>query len=274
MKNLKCDLHLHTTASDGTWLPLEVVEQALIAGLGMIAVTDHETTANVLETEKIALAAGLKFLRGAEISATQGKSCFHILGYGIDIEHKGLQELLQHNERLLELKDLESIEVLAARGWAVEVSEYLTYENDRKRGGWKALNYLIDKGLCYDVTDFFTRVFTKENTLGFPVFPKVNEIIAMIHAAGGRAILAHPASEVHGPGLEKTMARVAGEAFDGFECFHSRHNVEDSAFLYEHCLANNLMITGGSDCHGTFVKNREIGKPEIYLEKLTLKNLI
>ncbi|HIU64021.1 MAG TPA: PHP domain-containing protein [Candidatus Avacidaminococcus intestinavium] len=271
---MRCDLHLHTTASDGTWLPEEVVKNALKVGLDLIAVTDHETTNNVIATEILAKEAGLKFVRGVEISANHNHKMFHVLGYGIELENKNLQELLHHNEGLLERKDEESIQILAEQGWSVSLAEYACYVNNRRRGGWKALNYLFDKGLCTDVRDFFTRIFIKENSLSFPVFPPVHEVIALIKAAGGVAVLAHPASEIHGPGLSKTMSEMSKEAFDGFECFHSRHSIDDANWLKEYCLKHNLLITGGSDCHGKFVKDRELGKPVIYLEDLNLGNLI
>lgn len=81
---MQVDLHIHSTASDGTWTPPEVVAAALAAGLGAIAVTDHDSVANVAATHELAAAAGLKFIPGAEICSTKDDFCFHILGYGID----------------------------------------------------------------------------------------------------------------------------------------------------------------------------------------------
>ena len=88
------------------------------------------------------------------------------------------------------------------------------------------------------------------------------------------AILAHAASEMHGPGLANTMAEMALEKFDGFECYHSKHSEEDTKKLLEHCQNNNLLISGGSDCHGDFVKSRIIGNPEIFTKNLNLPGLL
>ena len=79
---MQVDLHIHSTASDGTWTPPEVVAAALAAGLGAIAVTDHDSVANVAATRELAVAAGLKFIPGAEILFDERRFCFHILGYG------------------------------------------------------------------------------------------------------------------------------------------------------------------------------------------------
>ena len=92
---MRVDLHIHTTASDGTWTPAELVEQALAVGLGALAVTDHDSVANVAEAAALAREVGLRFLPAAEICSTKEDLSFHILGYGIDITNKRLLELLQ-----------------------------------------------------------------------------------------------------------------------------------------------------------------------------------
>ena len=99
---MRADLHIHTTASDGTWTPPELVEQVLAVGLGALAVTDHDSVANVAETARLAREVGLQFLPAAEICSTKENLSFHILGYGIDITNKHLLALMQHNEALLD----------------------------------------------------------------------------------------------------------------------------------------------------------------------------
>lgn len=254
-RRMQVDLHIHSTASDGTWTPPEVVAAALAAGLGAIAVTDHDSVANVAATHELAVAAGLKFIPGAEICSTKDDFCFHILGYGIDVTNKRLLDLLEHNERLLNSKDDESIKMLIERGWPLDFEEFLRYDYDRRRGGWKALAFLQDKGLCGDVNDFFSRIFTKEHDLGFPVFPSIKEVVDAIHAAGGVALCAHAASSFHGPGLAATLLELAKEDFDGFECYHSGHSKEDTAALLTYCRQHQLLVSGGSDCHGSFVRH-------------------
>lgn len=164
---MQVDLHIHSTASDGTWTPPEVVAAALAAGLGAIAVTDHDSVANVAATHELAVAAGLKFIPGAEICSTKDDFCFHILGYGIDVTNKQLMDLLEHNERLLNSKDDESIKMLIERGWPLDFEEFLRYDYDRRRGGWKALAFLQDKGLCGDVNDFSAGFLPKNMILVF-----------------------------------------------------------------------------------------------------------
>lgn len=271
---MRADLHIHTTASDGTWSPAELIEEAQKIGLGAIAITDHDSVGNVAEGMRLAKIAGIRFLPGAEICATQGGIQFHILGYGIDITSKPLLELMEHNTLLLEQKDFDTIAILEAEGWPVSQKEFSAYTYDRSRGGFASLAYLIDKGLCTDVYDFFKKVFISEHNLGFPVFPTVTEVVKHIHEAGGVALCAHAASGFHGPGLAKELAVLEGEALDGFECYHSGHNEEDTAQLLALCRNRNLMISGGSDCHGTFVVTRPLGIPYVDTKDLYLPNLL
>lgn len=271
---MRADLHIHTTASDGTWTPKELVDEALKAGLGAIAVTDHDSVANVKETGRLAVAAGLSFLPAAEICSTKEELSFHILGYGIDVENKVLGELMAHNEALLAQKDIDSIALLARDGWDVSLKEFAAYDYDRRRGGWRALAYLEDKGLCTGVNDFFKRIFTPEHDLGFPTFPTIAEVIAAIHGAGGVAICAHAASGFHGPGLEKVLHMLEEEPFDGFECYHSGHSEESTKALVDYCHMRGLMISGGSDCHGSFVPGRLLGVPYVDTDRLYLPGLL
>lgn len=271
MKDLKVDLHLHTIASDGSWTPAETIAAAKKAHLSEIAITDHDSIGSVKEGAALAAEAGLVFHTGTEMCSTFAGHCFHILGYDLDITNAHLNEHLDYNTRLLEEKDDESIVVLAKKGWPVTLSEYRAYEYDKKRGGFKSLWYLIDKGLCQDMRDFFTRIFTKENSLDFPTFPSIEETVATIHAAGGRALLAHPASKFHGPGLLTTLQALGDKPLDGFECYHTEHSKEDTQTLVQYCMERHLLMSGGSDCHGRLGDGRIIGKPAIYAEQIKLK---
>jgi len=266
----RVDLHIHTCASDGTWIPEELVAAAKNAGLGMVAVSDHDNIDNVLATEKLAKEAGLHFLRGVEICATKEGTQFHILGYGVDLLNKQLLELLHYNERIFIQKDVDGIGLLQKDGWPVDVEEFKKYTYDRRRGGFPALSYLIDLGLCKDVSDFFTRIFGDAHHWEYPTFTSVSNVVDVIHGAGGIAICAHAASGFHGPGVHNNLRILAGEKLDGFECYHSGHSAEGTEILLNHCREHNLYITAGSDCHGDFVKTRHIGVPKVTVEEIRL----
>ena len=271
---MRADIHIHTTASDGTWGPAELVSKVQTAGIEVFAVSDHDHTGNVAETGRIAKNAGLVFLPAVELNSTKDGHNYHILGYGIDTANAVLQELCSHNRELLEQKDNDSIHMLVKRGWPVSMEEFKEYRYDRRRGGWRALAYLQDKGLCGDVADFFTRIFTAENNLGFPEFPSVGEVVRVVHQAGGLALCAHIASDFHGAGLQECLPRLLDEELDGFECYHSGHKTSDSYLLAHYCQRHGLCISGGSDCHGSFVAARHLGEPLIDTSMLSLPGLL
>ncbi|HBF36748.1 MAG TPA: PHP domain-containing protein, partial [Firmicutes bacterium] len=153
--NLKVDLHLHTTASDGTWGPEKLVSKIKNAGIGLFAVTDHDSTENLTEVAGQARELDLGFIKGVEINTSYQQRNYHILGLGVDPANHELQALLTMNRQLMEEKDDESIRYLEGKYPGVSFSEYQVYMNHRERGGWKAFNYLMDKQLCNSHQDFF-----------------------------------------------------------------------------------------------------------------------
>ncbi|HEX3044566.1 MAG TPA: PHP domain-containing protein, partial [Bacillota bacterium] len=146
--DLKTDLHLHTTASDGTWGPEKLVQNIRNTGIGLFAVTDHDSTENLADTARLAKEHGLEFINGVEINTTYNGRNYHILGLGIDPANTKVQRILAMNKKLLEEKDDDFIKYLETEYPAVSFSEYESYINHKERGGWKALNYLMDKRLC------------------------------------------------------------------------------------------------------------------------------
>lgn len=264
------DLHIHSTASDGTWTPSELVAMAKQRGLQLIAVTDHDQVGNVAEVRRLAKDAGLHFVNGVEVCSSKEGLQFHILGYGIDENNKVLCELIGNNDQLLRDKDVDSIRVLEQEGWPVSVAEFENYSYDRRRGGWAALAYLIDKKLCTGVNDFFRDIFTKERGLAFPTFASVSDVIEAIHGAGGIAICAHAASGFHTKDVQQNLKILQNEKLDGFECYHSGHTVADTNLLLRYCKEHDLYISAGSDCHGTFVPGRRIGVPEVQFSQIHL----
>jgi predicted metal-dependent phosphoesterase TrpH len=267
---MQVDLHIHTTASDGRWPPERVISEAVRAGIGFIAVTDHDTIGSVKACQGLAAGAGLFFLRGVEISSAVQGQVFHILGYGFDLDHPGLGKLLAENTEKLDRADDRIVESLVERGYNVDPAEYAAYTYERTRGGWKVLNYLIDRGLCADVADYLERVGRGQTP---PSFPQPKEVIATIREAGGEAILAHPLATMEGMRIsEEMLPRFLQWGISGLECYHPEQDEEETALCLEWCDRENLLITGGSDCHGGLV-GREIGVPPVTLGDLRLGKL-
>ena len=274
---MRVDLHIHTTASDGCWTPERVVEGIQAAKIGLFAIADHDTTANVRATEVLARAAGIAFLRGVEISTMDrnhgfGELMLHILGYGIDLGNPALQSIIRRNEALLQATDDANIQDLVRQGYAIDLDDYATYEHDHTRGGWRSLNYLIDRGICADGREFFN-VLWPRMTHQWPDFAHPTEAVTAILAAGGVPILAHPgASFDHDRFTEEDLNTVLDYGIAGVECYSYAHDAAMTALCVKWCQRHNLLITGGSDYHGGFA-GRALGVPVVDLDYLRLGEL-
>lgn len=267
---MKADLHLHTSASDGTWTPKVLIENIVRAGISLFAVTDHDSVENVNLTANLVKDTDLEFIKGVEINSTENGYIFHILGYNVDPENESLNEILQINRDTMEQRDERCIKILQSMDYPVALDEFLTYENNSERGGWKALNYTIDKGLCQHYKEYFKLFGDKRNGLDIEGCVKPETAISVIKAAGGIPILAHPGSGLYGSNPQETVSLALELGVEGIECFHPENGDEVTEYCLKLCRRENLFITGGSDCHGTFVKERWLGKPDVDLEQLSL----
>jgi len=267
---MKADLHLHTNASDGTWSPEALVDNIIRAEIGIFAVTDHDSVENVITVADLVKGTDLKFIRGVEVNTVENGHIFHILGYNIDPEDKFLNEILLKNRNVMDERDERSIKLLQKMDYPVAPEEFAAYENNTERGGWKALNYTIDKGLCSTYKEFFKLFGDKRKGPGIEDCAKPETAISAIKSAGGIPVLAHPGSGLYGNNPRETVSLAIEMGVEGVECFHPENGEEATEYCLELCRRENLFITGGSDCHGTFVKERWLGKPDIALDQLVL----
>lgn len=268
-EDTRVDLHMHSNASDGTWGPEALISRVLDAGIGIMALTDHDTTANVEASWAIAREKGLCFIPGVEVSSIYEGRTYHILGLGIDTHHAQLQEILRHNTREFEIKDEKDIRLLEKKYANVSFSEFQAYVDNSGRGGWRSLNYVIDKGLCTHYKEYF-KLFDGINTFAEARLFQPGKVIRAIKEAGGCAILAHPGAAFYAPGYRELIDYMVSMGIQGLECYHPDNSREITEYCEQYCRRHGLMITAGSDCHGTFVPSRCLGKPDIKLSQLSL----
>jgi predicted metal-dependent phosphoesterase TrpH len=269
---MRADLHIHTTASDGCWTPERVVAEVRAKGIELFAVTDHDSTASVRRASALAREAGLAFLPGVEVSTLLDGHLFHVLAYGFDLDSPALMGLLQENRARLEQTNEDVLHRLIAAGYEIALDDYVAYEYDRTRGGWGVLNFLIDRGFCTGVSDYFDNLvsqFPRE----WPPFPHPAEAVAVIREAGGVPILAHPGVSLNYVGIsEGTLHPFLDFGIAGLECYACYHDEATTRFCLDWCTRHDLLITGGSDCHGGFV-GRELGVPVVDTADLWLGEL-
>jgi len=269
---MRADLHIHTVASDGCWTPEQLVTQVQARDIGLFAVADHDTTASLAQTEALAQEARLAFLRGVEISTLLNGHLVHVLAYGFELDDPALASLLRENVNKLIQASEDRLRHLAAAGYELDLDAYTVYEYPSDRGGWKALNFLIDQGVCTDVWDYI-RVLEELPPVEWPPFPHPAEAITVIRQAGGVPILAHPGATLRRVGVtEETLRPFLDFGIAGLECHSQYHDRAVTDFCLNWCARHGLLVTGGSDCHGGFVK-RELGTPVVDVTDLRLGEL-
>lgn len=255
------DLHLHTYYSDGSDVPAVVVGRAKELGFSAIAITDHDTVAGVEEGREAAAEAGIEFLTGTEISAKLGKSEVHILGFGIDPGHAGLLQALDKMRTARATRATAILERLKDTGIHLEPSQLEeAVASDGVVGRMHIAQQLVEVGAAKEVQEAFDRYLNP----GRPAYvPKVRiaakRAIELIHQAGGVAILAHP-----GIGAPRHILNpLLALPFDGLEAYHVQHSPGQVEAFLRIAQENNLLVSGGSDCHGGAKKAPEMGKVRV-----------
>ena len=242
------DLHLHTTASDGTLSPSALVLQARDAGLSVFSVTDHDTTAGLAEARDAAATAGLEFVPGIEITAVADGRDIHVLGYFLDPSSASLTRFLsaQRDDRLRRVREMGGR--LAALGAPIDIAPILAdAARGRSVGRPQVADALLAAGHVVDRDEAFSRYLE----FGGPAFiPRCGaapaDAVAIIHGAGGLASLAHP-------GLlrrDDLIPVMAAAGLDALEARHSDHDAEMEARYRALARDLGLAVTGGSDFHG------------------------
>ena len=252
----KTDLHLHTTASDGSDTPSELIAKAKAAGIEVAAITDHDTLAGSAEAIKIP-ENGVKVITGIEFSCqTDGEDSFecHILGYGFDPESEPLLAAIRHG-REMRLFKLEARLKYLREHFGISFDEgdiqWLHSLNSVARPHLGQL--LIKHGYVENMSEAFDKYL---KVGGFPDDRiDAKEAIAAITAAGGIPVYAHPIGGEREKRLtrDEVTARIdvlRDMGIMGLECYYSRYSEDDEKMLVEIALERGLLISGGSDYHG------------------------
>lgn len=260
------DLHSHSTASDGSKSPAELVAAARDAGLAAIALTDHDTTAGVGEAVNAGARFGIRVVAGVELSATVDEREFHVLGLHID-RATTLEEALHTFRDTRVARAREIVARLNELGVSVTFDAVLGQAAGAAIGRPHIARVLIGEGWARDSRDAFDRYLGS----GRPAYvPKhrlsVRDAFTLIHDAGGLAVLAHPGPE----GRRELIERFVALGLDGIEVRHPGHSAEDVARLGALAGFFGLVSSGGSDWHGASEGPRVLGAmrvPASWLEE-------
>jgi len=243
------DLHIHSTASDGTLSPEAIVHEATRLGLLGIAITDHDEVCGSQEAVRIGEIVGLTVVPAVEISTDLGEIEAHILGYWIELKNERLLERLQEirNARLRRAGRI--IERLHAEGVeAISLDDVIR----EARGGIICRPHvaaaLVRAGVCHDAQEAFRRFLSRSAPAYVPrIRPTTVEAIEIIREAGGCPVLAHPGLIPH---CHEIIEEMRALGVEGVEAFYPKHTPAQVSEFIARAQAAGLLVTGGSDSHG------------------------
>ena len=270
------DLHIHSLYSDGSHSPADIVRIARASSVELISICDHNEIRDTLECQPLALAAGLKYIPGVEIDAIHNGADIHILCYGADFTDAALLGRIHHARRALDDMSTDLLDRMLKDYPRLSREDYAAFRHDSAKGGWKMLQYLAARGVTPDLKSGFPFYDRYNVTYAAAGFDSAETIIAAIHAAGGKAVLAHP-GVVFPTGrltqFEACVQEAMDLGLDGVECYYVRHSAGITRSCLDICRQRGALITAGSDCHGAFNHN-EIGQTRTPVEKLNLGDLL
>ena len=256
------DLHIHTTCSDGSFTPAEILKMAESKRIKTLALTDHDTISGIDSVVDQATTMGINLIPGVEISTKYQHGAQHLLGYKIDIQ-SGLGEKLVEYREMRYNRNLEIIAKLNELKIDINLAEVIRMAGQPESLGRPHIaNFLVAKGIVASVEEAFL-VYLKKGGKAYVSreLPSVESSIKLIHTAGGYAVLAHPFSlHLNEKKLFKYIKYLKDIGLDGLEIYHSSHNRRQIKLLKKFCLSLNLYGSAGSDFHGRAKKNVLLGK--------------
>lgn len=268
---MRIDLHTHSTASDGTDTPAELVRNAAAAGLDVVALTDHDTTRGYAAAIA-ALPEGLTLVTGAELSCRIDGISMHMLAYLFDPEEPALlaERELVRDDRVPRAQGM--VAKLNELGVPVTWEQVLRIAGEGSVGRPHVASALVELGVVPTVGDAFTEDWLADGGRAFVEKHETDpfEAIRLVRAAGGVTVFAHPAASKRGRTVpESAIAEMAAAGLDGIEVDHMDHDPDTRARLRGLAKELGLLTTGSSDYHGsrkTCVLGEYTTDPEVYGE--------
>lgn len=251
---MACDLHLHSTASDGGFTPAQVVEYAAGIGLTCISLTDHDTFYGIPEAQKKAAELGMPFIPGIEMTSVYGGEEIHILGYFANFNEPSINEALKRSKEATSRR-LTAITVkLTSLGYPLTMDEVLSYAGMGSMGRPHVARAMLERGYVESVHEAFERFIGSDGAAYVPplgVSPE--EVYKLILNAGGIPAIAHPGLVGRADMMQENDILTHREwGALAIEAFHPRHDDFITSFYSKLAQKYNMGIVGGSDCHGSY----------------------
>lgn len=258
----RADLHCHTTCSDGSLTPEELVRHAKEIGLSGLSITDHDSVEAFVTALPLAKQLGLPMISGVEFSTVHHGTSIHILGYCFELHHPVIKEFCEkHKERRLDrnraiLKKLGEHNMTITEADIEAGTREDVLKTNRTIGRPHIALAMVKKGYVDSVQEAFKKYLAEgKSCYAQGESFTTQESVDIIHKAKGLAIIAHP----HLIDDIPTLRQMLEMNFDGLECYYARFPLEQQERWIEIAKKRNLMVTGGSDFHGDIKPNIPLG---------------
>lgn len=275
---MSIDLHLHSTESDGTMSPVELVEFAKKKGLSAIAITDHDTFDGVPYALEAGSRVGLEVISGIELSVKYLDTTVHLLGYLFDYKDEIFGAAIHKLQNGRVERNLKIIDKLNELGLGTDHQELQDFGGIGQIGRPHIAKLLIDKGWAKNMDDAFEQYLGKQGKIYIQRFAySLKEASKMIHDAGGISVLAHPANLIKTTSGElkaDLLKNILSQDVDGLEVYYPTHTRKFRRKLIAFAEKNDLIMTGGSDYHGdirpgtTLAGGKNVSVPKVLLDKM------
>lgn len=246
-----CDLHTHSTCSDGSDSPEELLDNAIKAGLSAVAITDHNNVEGIVRFQEAAKNKNIEAVGGCEFSTDYEGKELHLVG--LFLKEEKLPIIRKFLEQLAIDKiqsNYDTIQRFKDAGYDVDVEEFKKTLTAVVPNRVHIANYLVSKGICVDRNDAFDH-YLKDGGKFYrsPKKPDFIGTIDFIHSVGGVAVWAHPLFHVDEEQCLEVL--TLAKKLDGVECYYTTYTDEQTKFMLEKAKEFNLIASGGSDYHGT-----------------------
>ena len=260
----KVELHTHSSVSDGSLSPSELVELAKEKKIEVLALTDHDTSDGIIEAKKKAKEVGITFVPGIEIS-TGNNNEIHILGYFFEDGYIKLNDYLDYLKKNRNNRNYLMIEKLQKEGVDISIEDILEVSEEGSIGRAHFAYVLMKKGYVKNVDEAFEKyvglngvAYIKKESLN------ISDTIEKINGAGGVAVFAHPGYlNLSSDEYRKLFRELKESGLEGVEVYYPSHSKEQREMFLEIARDNDLIVTGGSDFHGAIRPEIEIGMEDV-----------
>lgn len=255
---------MHTTESDGTLSPVEVVQLSKQIGLDVIAITDHDTMKGAQEAMEEGKKQGIRVIPGLEISAGYKGNDTHVLGYGMDYDDPRLEPVFHYVQRDRKKRNLKIAKKMQEDGIIIDIDDVISRPTF---GRPHFAKILVEQGYATSISDAFEKYLKEGRQYFLPrTYIPIETAISIIHECGGIAILAHPFQYGY-ESIKGFLDDIVEMGIDGIEIYYSGYTDKQKGVLLQYAKEKNLLVTGGSDFHGDNKPDIKLGSVDVKCEE-------